>query len=195
MSQSLTLKQSTPETFGTQWESNYLMPYHAGTREPQNSSWLVQREWKYSPRAGRPPPPPPRSSAPPPRPSPPRSAVPESRSQSPAAPPPPRPPPRRSAVPSPPPPGSPGTVQSYTDTVQLYPAAAQPYPSAQRSLASEAASRGGTGGNYAAPVARETESRSARADALNLTQGFACLSTGEGIKWIPAKNMKPYIVQ
>ncbi|XP_041884829.1 TMF-regulated nuclear protein 1 [Corvus kubaryi] len=88
-------------------------------------------------------------------------------------------------APQPPPPGSP-------DTVQPYPSAAPPYPSAQRSLASQATSREGTGSNDAAPVAGETESPSAGADALNLTQGFACLSTGEGTKWIPAKNVKLY---
>ncbi|XP_041888699.1 classical arabinogalactan protein 9-like [Corvus kubaryi] len=129
--------------------------------------------------------------------------MPESRSQSPAAPPPPRPPPPRSAVPLPssavPSPPLPGPIPApqppplgSPDTAQPYPSATQPYPSAQHSLASEAASRWGTDGNDAAPVAGETESPSAGADALNLTQGFACLSTGEGIKWIPAKNVKPY---
>lgn len=47
----------------------------------------------------------------------------------------------------------------------------QLHPSAQLSLASQAANRGGTEGNGAAPVSGETESRSAGADALNLTPG------------------------
>ncbi|XP_039422402.1 protein VASP homolog [Corvus cornix cornix] len=73
------------------------------------------------------------------------------------------PPPGPIPAPQPPPPGSP-------DTAQPYPSAAPPYPSAQRSLASQATSREGTGSNDAAPVAGETESPSAGADALNLTQ-------------------------
>ncbi|XP_039409418.1 uncharacterized protein LOC120410184 [Corvus cornix cornix] len=169
MSQSLTLKQSTPETFGTQWESNYLMPYHARTRGPQNSSRLVQRKWKYSPctphRCAAPPCPvarrllahhhgdrPCRShGASPPRPAASSPATTEIG--------------RAIAAPAGPHPhatAAPAGVPRHRAAVSCH-RAAQPRLTSRK--------QGGTEGNDAAPVAGGTESRSARADALNLTQG------------------------
>ncbi|XP_041881374.1 vegetative cell wall protein gp1-like [Corvus kubaryi] len=128
-----------------------LQPTHAQLlqlpNQPYHSAQTPPTTAPLPGPAAHPPATPPRSSAPPPHPPPPRSAAPLPSSAVPSL-----PLPGPIPAPQPPLPGSPHTVH--------------PYPSAQRSLASEAASRGGTESSDAAPVAGETESPSAGADAL-----------------------------